>query len=133
LTARASHRPDTGLSPTAEAFGAEISTPERERSLFFVIGRDGPPDAIVRSIGGTVVTHLQDRRRVLAVAPLAAHAALRQNRDLELAGPVSIDPERFERFTRLVGLNNDPRPSQALQSDSDVSHDQIPPAQETPS
>jgi len=132
LTARAPHRPATGHSPTAEAFGAEVSTFERERSLFFVIGRDGPPDAIVASIGGTVVTRLQDRRRVLAVAPLAAHAALRQNRGLELAGPVSIDPERFERFTRLVGLN-DPRPPQTTPSDSDLPHDKTPPVQETPS
>ncbi len=97
-----------------------------------MIGRDGPPDAIVASIGGTVVTRLQDRRRVLAVAPLAAHAALRQNRGLELAGPVSIDPERFERFTRLVGLN-DPRPPQTTPSDSDLPHDKTPPVQETPS
>jgi hypothetical protein len=98
-----------GYSATAEAFGAEVSTPERERSLFFVIGRDGPPDAAVRSVGGTVVTHLQDPRRVLAVAPLAAHSALRHHRSLKLAGPVSIDPKRFEQFTRLIGLN-DPKP-----------------------
>ena len=78
----------------------------REDSLFFVIGRDGPPDAAVRSVGGTVVTHLQDPRRALALAPLSAHAELRQHRSLRLAGPVSIDPKRFEQFTRLIGLND---------------------------
>jgi hypothetical protein len=95
-----------GHSPTAEAFGAEISTADRETSLFFVIGGDGPPDAAVRSVGGTIVTHLQDSHRALAIAPLAAHAALRKDRTLKVAGPVSIDPERFERFTRLIGLND---------------------------
>lgn len=95
-----------GHSPTAEAFGAEISTPEQERSLYFAIGSDGPPDAAIRSVGGRVVARLQDPRSVLALAPLAAHAALREDRSLRLAGPVTIDPERFERFTRLIGLDN---------------------------
>jgi hypothetical protein len=123
-----------GISPTAEAFGAEVSTPERERSLFFVIGRDGPPDATVRSVGGTVVTHLQDRRRVLAVAPLAAHAALRQSRELLLAGPISIDPQRFARFARLIGLNDSPSRGAQPTSGPDAPRIQTSPsAQEEPS
>jgi len=93
-----------GAPSTAEAFDAEISTVEQGRSLFFVVGRQSAPDAAVLSVGGAVVTRLQDPRRVLAVAPLAAHAALRGHHDLELAGPVSIDPKRFERFARLIGL-----------------------------
>jgi hypothetical protein len=97
--------PSLGLSSTVEGFDAEISTVEQGRSLFFVVGRQSAPDAAVRSAGGTVVTRLQDPRRVLAVAPLAAHAELRAHRDLALAGPVSIDPQRFERFARLIGLS----------------------------
>jgi hypothetical protein len=65
----------------------------------------------VRSVGGTVVTRLPDPRRVLAFAPLAAHAELRGHPDLALAGPVSIDPQRFERFARLIGLGEE-RPAQ---------------------
>jgi hypothetical protein len=96
--------PTFGLPSAAEAFDAEISTVEQGRSLFFVVGRESAPDAAVRSAGGTVVTRLQDPRRVLAVAPLGAHAELRAHRDLALAGPVSIDPQRFEQFARLIGL-----------------------------
>lgn len=102
--------PNLGLSSTAESFDAEISTVERGRSLFFVVGRESAPDAAVLSVGGAVVTRLQDPRRVLAVAPLAAHAELRGHRDLALAGPVSIDPGRFERFARLIGLGEQQPP-----------------------
>jgi len=99
----------TGGPSTAEAFGADVSLRADGRSLFFVVGREGPPDAAVRSVGGTVVTHLQEPRRALAVAPLAAHSQLREHRDLRLAGPVSIDPQRFERFCRLIGLGETPQ------------------------
>jgi hypothetical protein len=98
-----------GLSPTAKAFGAQVSLPMEGRSLFFLVGRDGPPDPIVRAAGGFVVTRLPDARRVLAVLPLAAGTALRDHPGLELAGPVSIDAERFGRFTELIGLD-DARP-----------------------
>lgn len=91
-------------STTAEAFGADVSLRADGRSLFFVVGRKGSPDAAVRSVGGSIVTHLQAPERALAVAPLAAHAELREHRDLRLAGPVSVDPQRFERFCRLIGL-----------------------------
>jgi hypothetical protein len=94
-----------GSSAMAEAYGARVSMPVEGRSLFFLIGRAGPPDAIVRDAGGDVVTRLRDPRRVLAVLPLAAHAGLRRHPGIELAGPVSIDAERFSRFARMVGLD----------------------------
>lgn len=99
----------SGLSPTAEAFGARVSLPIEGRSLFFLVGRSAPPDAIVRANGGIVVTRLPDPRRVLAVLPLAAHAGLRAHPGLELAGPVTIDAGRFGRFAELIGLD-DARP-----------------------
>jgi hypothetical protein len=99
----------TGLSPTAKAFGASVSIPMEGQSLFFLVGRGEPPDAIVQATGGVVVTRLPDPRRVLAVLPLAAYAGLREHPGLELAGPVTIDPGRFGRFTQLVGLD-DARP-----------------------
>ena len=95
----------SGSSAMAEAYGARVSMPVEGRSLFFLIGRAGPPDVIVRDAGGVVVTRLPDPRRVLAVLPLAAHAGLRQHPDIELAGPVSIDAERFSRFAQMVGLD----------------------------
>ena len=99
----------TGQSATARAFGASVSMPMEGQSLFFLVGRGEPPDAIVRATGGVVVTRLPDQRRVLAVLPLAAYAGLREHPGLELAGPVTIDAERFGRFTELVGLE-EPRP-----------------------
>jgi hypothetical protein len=112
LDARASDRDcgaTTGLSATAKAFGASVSVPMEGQSLFFLVGRGGPPDAIVRASGGVIVTRLPDPRRVLAVLPLAANNDLRTHPGLELAGPVTIDPERFGRFTQLIGLD-DARP-----------------------
>jgi hypothetical protein len=109
------HAPDrscgkpSGLSTTARAFGARVTLPLEGRSLFFVVGRDGAPDAIVRAAGGIVVARLPDSRRVLAILSLADGTGLRGHPGLELAGPVSIDAERFARFTELIGLD-DARP-----------------------
>ena len=92
-------------SSMADAFGAEVVAPMNGSSLFFVVGRGGPPDTVVCSLGGTVVTRLPDRRRVLAVLPLDAHGALARDPAVATAGPVSLDAERFARFARLRGLD----------------------------
>lgn len=94
-----------GSSATSRAFGANVSVAAEGQSLFFVVGWAGPPDLAVRSVGGQVVTHLPDRRRVLAVAPLEAYAALGRHPEIALAGPVSIDPARFGAFARTIGLD----------------------------
>lgn len=99
----------SGLSATARDFGARVTLPLEGRSLFFVVGRGEAPDAIVRSVGGTVVAHVPDARRVLAVLSMAAGMGLRGHPGLELVGPVSIDAERFARFMELIGLD-DARP-----------------------
>lgn len=112
MAVRASDRSSgepSGLSSTARAFGARVTLPLEGRCLFLVVGRDGPPDAIVRAAGGTVVARLPDSRRVLAILSLADGTGLRGHPGLELAGPVSIDAERFARFTELIGLD-DARP-----------------------
>jgi hypothetical protein len=101
--------PPLGSSATARTFGAEVSLGMEGRSLFFVLGRGGPPDAAVRAARGQVVTRLPDQRRVLAVAPLDAYASLSRHPAVELAGPVSIDPMRFGSFARLVGLDAPPQ------------------------
>lgn len=100
--------PPAGSSTTARTFGAEVSLGMEGRSLFFVLGRVGPPDAAVRAAGGQVVTRLPDPRRVLAVAPLDAYAGLSRHPAVALAGPVSIDANRFGSFAKLVGLDASP-------------------------
>jgi hypothetical protein len=97
--------PPAGSSDTARTFGADVSLGMEGRSLFFVLGRGGPPDAAVRAAGGQVVTRLADPRRVLAVAPLDAYAGLSRHPAVALAGPVSIDAQRFGSFAKLVGLD----------------------------
>lgn len=99
-----------GLSATADAFGARVSLPIEGRLLFFVVGHDGPPDAAVQRAGGVIVARLADPRHALALAPLTSHAALRADRELNHAGPVSIDPVRFGQFAALIGLDQERRP-----------------------
>ena len=89
----------------ARVFGASISIAAEGQSLFLVVGRTGPPDLAVRAVGGEVLTRLPGGRRVLAVAALDAYAALNRHPEIALAGPVSIDAERFAWFARLVGLD----------------------------
>ncbi|MGH3129402.1 MAG: hypothetical protein ACRDNX_01150 [Gaiellaceae bacterium] len=79
--------------------------PAQGRSLFFVLGRTGSPEVAVRGAGGTVVTHLPDPRRVLALLPFDAFPGLQRHPEVALAGPVGIDPQRFAGFARLIGLD----------------------------
>lgn len=97
--------PPVGSSATSRAFGASVAVATEGQSLFFVVGWSAPPDVPVRSAGGHVVTRLPDPRRVLAVAPLEAYSELSRHPEIALAGPVSIDPERFGRFAQFVGLD----------------------------
>ncbi len=108
-TDRYSDSPPAGSSDTARTFGAEVSLGMEGRSLFFVFGRGGPPDAAVRAAGGQIVTRLPDPRRVLAVAPLEAYSSLSGHPTVALAGPVSIDASRFGSFAKLVGLDASPQ------------------------
>jgi hypothetical protein len=101
--------PPAGSSDTARTFGAEVSLGMEGRSLFFVLGRGGAPDAAVRAAGGQVVTRLPDPRRVLAVVPLDAYAGLSRHPAVALAGPISIDANRFGNFAKLVGLDASPQ------------------------
>lgn len=103
--------PAAGSSDTARSFGAEVSLGMEGQSLFFVLGRGGPPDTAVRAAGGQVVTRLPDPRRVLAVVPLDAYSGLSRHPAVALAGPVSIDPQRFGNFAKLVGLDATPQES----------------------
>ena len=101
--------PPAGSSDTARTFGANVSMGLEGRSLFFILGRGGPPDVAVRAAGGQVVTRLPDPRRILAVVPLDAYSGLSRHPAVELAGPVSIDAARFGSFAKLVGLDAAPQ------------------------
>ena len=101
--ASSTEKPLPASSETARAFGAEISIIDGQ-ALFYVVARTGNPDAAVRSAGGEIVTRLHSALQVLALAPLSAHVQLRDHPDLALAGPVTIDANRFERFTSLIGM-----------------------------
>ncbi len=114
--------PSSGHSPTARAFGAEISTSETAPTLFYVVAHQGTPDAAVGAAGGRIVSRLLSERQALALAPLAAHASLRDHRDLALAGPVMIDAERFNRFGRMIA--NAARERQRTASQPELTHDQ---------
>lgn len=97
-----------GSSDASRAFGADVSLRTAGQSLYFVLGHSGAPDEAVQAAGGQIVTRLPDPRRVLAVAPLDAYAGLRRHPAVALAGPISIDAERFERFAQLVALDRAP-------------------------
>lgn len=103
-----------GASPTARAFGANVHTGEAGSALFYVVARSGRPDAAVLAAGGRVVTRLPRETDALAIAPLAAHSVLRAHRDLKLAGPVTVDAERLQRFTRLVGTAGPSAPASRI-------------------
>jgi hypothetical protein len=94
-----------GWSPTAEAFGATVEVAAGGVQLCLVVGRAGMPDRAVRSVGGRTVLRLPDGRRLLAVVRLETLLALQAHADVALAGPVTIDAERFGRFAELVGLD----------------------------
>ena len=97
-----------GDSPTARQFGASVDIAgAANRSLYLVIGHRKSPRSAVTALGGEVVVALPDGVRVLAVMPTAAQLAIQRHPDVALAGPVSIDPDRFGRFVALAGLNGE--------------------------
>ena len=46
---------------------------------------------------------------VSAVAPMDAYSGLSKHPAVALAGPVTIDPERFGSFAKLIGLDAQPQ------------------------
>lgn len=112
LNSRSHSSNDSVSSATARAFGAEITIGDHGNTLFYLVARTATPDRAVRSVGGHIVSRLASPAEALAVAPLAAHAQLRNHRDIALAGPVTVDFKRFNRFTRLIGLGRAAAPRQ---------------------
>jgi hypothetical protein len=103
----------------ANAFDADIKVGESGPTLYYVVAKSGTtPDAAVRSVGGQIVSRLTSEEQVLALAPLAVHTTLRDHPDLATAGPVTIDPERFNRFVEMVAQAYVPKDKSASQSKS---------------
>ena len=92
-----------GVSGLADCFDAGVSVGAAGAALFYVIAHRDTPDAAVHSVGGEVFARRAHPPQPRVVAPHAAHAQLRDHRDLRLAGPVTVDPQRFRHFTELVG------------------------------
>ena len=79
------------------------------RTHVFVVSLLDSPDAVVESLGGTVLMRLPDPSRVLAVVPDGELANLRAHPDIGLAGPVPTDRAGFATFARLTGLDGNER------------------------
>jgi hypothetical protein len=100
-----------GNSPTAAAFGARVELDPGQGGLCLVVGRHGSPAASVAAAKGRLVTHLPGGHRVLAMVSWEGLQALQRDAAVAVAGPVSIDPERFARFAALAGLDAGDAPS----------------------
>jgi hypothetical protein len=97
--------PVPGSSNMADAFGANVGVATEGVLLCLVVGRVASPEHAVASVGGDVLVRIPDGRRVLATASYSGLVALQRHPDVALAGPVSIDRDRFGRFAQLVGLD----------------------------
>ncbi len=60
------------------------------------------PLAAIKTVGGTAVAALPSHR-VVAIVDLRNLPLLQRHEDVRVAGPISIDPQRFAAFQRLVG------------------------------
>jgi hypothetical protein len=92
------------FTKTAETFGAKIEIDYGSKAMCFVIGRVSPIAAI-NAAQGIVAAKLSETR-ALVVVDLKLLPILQRHPDIEIAGPVSIDAERFARFANLVGVKS---------------------------
>lgn len=99
-----------GHSPASAAFGAKVDVGRGQAGLCLVVGRDGSPARPVAAVQGRIVTLLPGGRRALALLSWEALQAVQRDAAVAVAGPVSIDPERFARFAALTGLDADEEP-----------------------
>jgi hypothetical protein len=90
----------------AGAFGATVTITRPQGMGLCFVATDGPAaEAAVAAAGGRPVTRFPGGDRCLALLTWAGLEALRGHPSVRAAGPVSVDPERFERFAALAGLN----------------------------
>jgi len=90
-----------GNSEIARAFGANVNMTWETNGLYLVKGRAGSPASLVRSSGGKVAVEM-GAGTVLAALPFASYLAFREHAEVAFIGPVSVDPQRFEQFLRMM-------------------------------
>ncbi len=96
----------TARSEMAEAFGASVDIPSGDTGLYLVIGSSSVP-GIIRTSQGQLVTSLSATRH-LALLNLATWSAVKAHPEVELAGPVNIDTQRFAAFLGAIGQQAPP-------------------------
>jgi hypothetical protein len=105
-----------GGGDLAGAFGATIRVSRPEGAgLCLVVTRGADAGGLVAGAGGRVVTRFPGATRCLALVTWAGMESLRAHRAVAVAGPVSIDAERFERFASFAGLTPSPTAPEAAQ------------------
>jgi hypothetical protein len=97
-------RLDRGID---KAFGAEIKValPESNRRQLFFVGSSSfgvDLSALVRPRGGRVV--LEGETWAIAELGLNEAMALQKTEDVAFVGGISLDPQRFAAFGKLVGF-----------------------------
>lgn len=97
---RAGPAPDD--TPIARSFGARVDFASGSSSLCLVATR-GSPQPAINAVGGRVLAALS-ATQVIAVVDMSLFSQLQRHPDVLRAGAVTVDPERFARFQRLIGL-----------------------------
>lgn len=91
-----------GSDQFADGFGANVSTKSGGRGMCMIIAHRSPVAAI-NAAGGTLVTLLPNHRAI-AIVDLRNLPLLQHHEDVRVAGPISVDPQRFAAFQRLAGV-----------------------------
>lgn len=99
-----------GSSATSAAFGATVEITGGDRALYYVVGRDATFISALAETGAGIVVRL-DEMHVLAVAGIGAFLRLTRDPRVRLAGPVTLD---MDRFTRVLGLAGREQPPAAV-------------------
>ncbi len=102
-----------GSSATSAAFGATVEIAGGDQGLYYVVGRDTAFVPALAEMGARIVVVLDDLH-VLAVAGISGFFGLIRDPRVRLAGPVTLDMDRFSRVLGLAG--GDPPPVGAAES-----------------
>jgi hypothetical protein len=95
---------DSGNSQISQAFGAKIRLTTGSLSMCLVIGRSSPLPAL-NAVGGRILAELAPTK-VIAVVNMMYFSQLKAHPDIISAGSISVDPQRFAQFQRLLGLKS---------------------------
>jgi hypothetical protein len=93
---------ESGNSQTSRTFGAKIQMATGSLAMCLVIARSSPLPAL-NAVGGRILAELTPTK-VIAVVNMTYFAQLKAHPDIVSAGSISVDPQRFAQFQRLLGL-----------------------------